>query len=231
MFHPARNLVDICLLETRQTNQYEVVFGDVPAIFVRQVGLQLQAEKDVAKNIQPRAMGWFLVQHHAIPFRTCYGFSIGAHTAVVRLFQSSNDVQHCRFATATRTDQANEFAFIHLQIHVIKRKHFSSGSLKSFRNVLDGEFARRDKLQLLRDRTGPVAKHQGDSSSFEVSVEPLRNPASFPSWTAFAISSGDTSVVNLMRCQACATASGAKSDLVSAFSSSMSSFCASSGCA
>src|SRR5438552_15223921 len=142
------------------------------------------------------------------------------------LFRSSNDVQQCRFATATRTDQANEFAFIHLQIHVIKRKHFSSGSLKSFRNVIDGEFARRDKLQLLRDRTGPVAKHQGDSSSFEVSVEPLRNPAFFPSWTAFTISSGGTSVVNLIRFQACATASDSKSALVSSFNSEIRSFCA-----
>src|SRR5207249_10118515 len=99
-------------------------------------------------------------------------------------------------------------------------------SLKSFRNVLDGEFARRDKLQLLRDRNGPVAKHKGDSSSFEVSVEPLRNPASFPSWTAFAISSGDTSLVNLMRFQACATGSCARSALVFSFNSKIRSFCA-----
>jgi hypothetical protein len=46
--------------------------------------------------------------------------------------------------------------------------------------------------------------HYGFSISLEVSVEPFKKPASFPSCTAFANRSGDTSVVNLMRFQACA---------------------------
>ena len=117
-----------------------------------------------------------------------------------------------------------------IQADAIKREHRAGDGLKTLRHLVDRELARRNERQLFRDREPLLmAKPHGVSISLEVSVLPLRKPASFPSCTAFAINSFGTAVVNLIRFHAGETASGAKVVFVSAASSSISSFCASSG--
>ncbi len=60
-----------------------------------------------------------------------------------------------------------------------------------------------------------------------MSVEPFANPVTFASSTALFTNSCETSGVKVIRFHAWATASGAKSDRVSSFNSSIRSFCAS----
>ena len=114
--------MNIRSLETREPDQFEIIFGDIPAIFVRQIGLQLQTEKHVAENIQPRKKRWFLEHHQAISSRAGYRLSIGEHISAVRLFQSSNDVQQCRFPAAARADEADKLTFVYLQTHMVERQ-------------------------------------------------------------------------------------------------------------
>src|SRR6266513_2526942 len=114
--------MNIRSLETREPDQFEIIFGDIPAIFVRQIGLQLQTEKHVAENIQPRKKRWFLEHNEAILSRDGYRLFMGEHISAFRLFQFSNDVQQCRFPAAARADEADKLPFVYLQTHMVERQ-------------------------------------------------------------------------------------------------------------
>src|SRR5207248_8004397 len=181
------------------------------------------------KDIEPGKQRRFLKHDQSFASRGCHRFAVSQDRSVVGFFQPGNDVEQGRFAATAGTDDANELRLRHIQADAIEREDRSGTATKTFRHFVDRKLARRNERKLFRDRTGFVAKPHGDSISLEVSVLPLRKPASFPSCTAFAINSFGTAVVNLIRFHACTTASGAKVVFVSAASSSISSFCASSG--
>src|SRR6266516_2245836 len=146
LLHSAPKFVDVGMFKSRSPNQLEIISRDITAILIRKVWFQLQTKENVSKNIKPREKGRLLEHDEAIAPRTRDRFSVCKHPAAIGLFQSSDNIEQRRFPAAAWADEANKFRFVHLQANAVEGQNFSSGRPKSFRNVLYGELARRDKL-------------------------------------------------------------------------------------
>src|SRR5207248_2594597 len=229
LFHSAGKLVNVSVFEARQSDELEIIFGHIVTIFTGKIRLQFQTKEHVIEHVEPGKQRRLLEHHQPLSARPGHRFTIRENGSVVRFFQAGDNVQEGRFSAATHPDQTDKLTFRYAQAHAIEREHVTGGATKTFRDALNQEFARRYDRELLRNGACLVTQHQGVRSNFEVSVLPFKKPASLPSCTAFAISAGATSVVNLIRFHACATASGTKSALVSSFNSAINNFWASSG--
>src|ERR1035441_2461073 len=90
------------MFEAAEANQFEVIFRDIPPVFVRQVWLELEPEEHVPENIKPWKQGWLLKHDEAFATRLRYWFSIGEHGTAVRLLQIGRDGGQGRISPAAR---------------------------------------------------------------------------------------------------------------------------------
>src|SRR5215472_3516181 len=54
LFHSTRKFMDVGALEPAQTDQFQIILGDITPVFICQIRLELEREKNIAENIQPR---------------------------------------------------------------------------------------------------------------------------------------------------------------------------------
>src|SRR4029453_3191378 len=149
LFHSTRKFMNIGMFESAEANQLQIVLGDLLPIFICQVWLELEPEENVPKNVQPWEKRRLLKHHEPFAARSRDRLAICQHRAGVGFFQTSNDIEHCCFATATRADQTNKLSFGNVQTHPIQGEHDPRGALKALRHVLDRELRGRDDLELL----------------------------------------------------------------------------------
>src|SRR2546425_748740 len=54
LLHSTRKLVNVGALETSETDQLEIIGGDIAPIFLRQIRLEFETKQNIAEHIQPR---------------------------------------------------------------------------------------------------------------------------------------------------------------------------------
>src|SRR4051812_26438366 len=157
-----------------------------------------------------------------MPARIHYRFVVGHHPPFIWRFQSRDDIQERRFATAARPHEANELALRDIERDMIQRVDSLPARPEPFRHIFHRQLRRRESLQFLLER------HQGFSKSFVKSGAVLMNPVLSEFWRKLSIDGLGTSEVNTIRFHDCAIRSACMSLLVSASNSALINFCASS---
>src|SRR5437867_1373804 len=148
-------------LETGQINKFEIIFRHIAAILPRQLRLELEGKQHVSEDIQPRKERGLLKHDQAIAARASDWLAIGQDLSAVGHLQPGNDIEQSRLAATARSNDTDELAFVDLQTDAIKRENISRGCLKTFRNFLDRQLARRDDLKFFGNRAARLARHQG----------------------------------------------------------------------
>src|SRR5438132_6048286 len=119
--HPARQFSRITRLETAQTHEADVMV-DQPALLRLAHALAPQPVANVLYDRIPRKQCVFLEHHCALPPRRGNYSAANLELAARRLLESRKKIEQGRLSASARSNDREEFVFLHLEVDVQQRK-------------------------------------------------------------------------------------------------------------
>src|SRR5512147_2641387 len=101
--------------EPLESDELQEILGLLTAFNGAQPIDELEAEENVSQDCQPRKQRGFLKHHEAMWAGANDRLAVGLNYPAIRMFQSGNDIEQCRFSAPAWADEADEFAFGDMQ--------------------------------------------------------------------------------------------------------------------
>ena len=122
LFHAARKLVGIMLLEAYKPHHFDKILAD-RASFGLAHALELETQLDIVGDRSPRQQAELLEHHRAVGAGSGNRPTIDHPGPGVGRYQSEQHIQERAFAAARRTHDGHELALLHIDVEVAERRH------------------------------------------------------------------------------------------------------------
>ena len=136
LLHAAREFMNVGAFEFFQSNEVEVVFGNLLAFLGIQARLEPEAEEDIAHDIQPREKRVLLEHDHAVATGAGDVFAVGQNLSTVRLVEAGDEVQERRLAAAAGADEAEEFTLADFHTHIVECENLAALGGEGLRDII-----------------------------------------------------------------------------------------------